>query len=161
MGRSFYVYCFCLHLSVDFLFPSQKHLMYFYKQRWILIILCRRSNRLIYWWPSKSIINEVHNCSNVTLLFVSSWFRQDFLIIIILINQVNYHQFTSSNKTPRLIWQKIELFCWEIAERGATTGSAPCFSYIERSRQVVIGFWHSFPGEIYCRKSQKSYLKFF
>ena len=40
-------------------FPESETPHVFYKQRWILIILCRRSNRLIYWWPSKSIINEV------------------------------------------------------------------------------------------------------
>ena len=56
----------------------------FYKTTLNLVILCRRSYRLIYWWPSKSKINEVHNCPNVTLLFVSSWnFRQDFIIIIL------------------------------------------------------------------------------
>ena len=87
-----------------------------------LIILCRRSNRLIYWWPSKSKINEVHNYSNVTLYsyrgifgriynhyslnhqvnyyqFTSSNMAQPagFIIIILLTIQVNYQQFTSSN----------------------------------------------------------------
>ena len=67
MGRSFYVYCF-VYIFVSWLpFPESETPHVFCKQRWILIILCWRSNRLIYWWPSKSIINEVHNCSNVTL----------------------------------------------------------------------------------------------
>ena len=67
MDRLFYVYCFCLHFVSWLPFHESETLHVFYKQRWILVILCRQLNRLIYWWPSKSKINEVHNYSNVTL----------------------------------------------------------------------------------------------
>ena len=65
-------------LSVDFPFPSQKHRMYFYKQRWILIILCWRLNRLIYWWPSRSKNKWSVHLFKRDSLFVSWNFRQDF-----------------------------------------------------------------------------------
>ena len=67
MDRSFYVYCFCLHFVSWLPLPESETPHVFYKQRWILIVLCWRLNRLIYWWPSKSKINEVYTWSNVTL----------------------------------------------------------------------------------------------
>ena len=79
MDRSFYVYCFCLHFVSWLPFPESETPHVFYKQRWILIILCWRSNRLIYWWPSKSIINEVHNCSDVTLYSYHRTFGRIFI----------------------------------------------------------------------------------
>ena len=67
MDRSFYVYCFVYICQLTSLSRVRNTTCIFINNVEFLIFLCRRSNRLIYWWPSKSIINEVHNCSNVTL----------------------------------------------------------------------------------------------